>query len=599
MLSSSDLFEPTKEIVPENQQFRMDAPSGPQLATGAPVSFTKSKGSFAIEWTDEELQETGATRVEHIFDDIIARSRRDVEANSSSARARINLGSALLNRGYLNEAVNEFEAALVSDPNHFLAKASIARIKAIQGQFTEATNLYESLRTAHPESPIPIMNLAYISMRRNAFENAIELLQEAIKLDERDLGARYQIAVALLGVGKPRDAIRHLKIAARSDVLSPRVHHSLGVAYAIAGDTPRAIRSFKTALTLAPDMRETVHALSKTLLLMHEAEQAVELLSNYLEKKPEDLDARSLFGHALLELGRYSQARIQFSAALEALRDRTAVQRVELLNNIGVCFARQRNLEEAALWYVRAINSNPSQIVTPHHNLARVRLLEGNFEAAQNILDASLVFFPGDLDTYVIYSLSLRKRGLYDEAIRELQSLVDVGKVNADIYSNLGSLLADERRDYTSSAEVLREGHTRFPDDLLVSNNLAYTLLMIGDVDAAEKILNSLQKDLIVRDRRISATLMATRGLLHLRKGEIQSGIELYSNAESLARRIDDAELAQTARQKLHLELARCYQQSGDLSLAAHQVKLGLGISGGKEAYEEDLRRLRGELSSR
>ena len=60
-----------------------------------------------------------------------------------------------------------------------------------------------------------------------------------------------------------RDSFR---LAAKKDVRSPFLYQALGVAYAVAGDSKRAVRSFKTALTLAPEMKDAVRALSIVLL---------------------------------------------------------------------------------------------------------------------------------------------------------------------------------------------------------------------------------------------------------------------------------------------------------------------------------------------
>ena len=53
--------------------------------------------------------------------------------------------------------------------------------------------------------------------------------------------------------------------------------------------------------------------------------------------------------------------------------------------------------------------------------------------------------------------------------------------------------------------------------------------------------------------------------------------------------------MAQTARQKMHLELARHYLRAGDSSLASSEIKEGLAI-GGKKNYKEDLRTLMDRL---
>jgi tetratricopeptide (TPR) repeat protein len=595
MHANNELLESMKTISSDKQQFEIGAPSGSQLPTGAPVSLTNSDGSFGLEWADQRPQELDAPRAEDIFDDIVARSRHDVDVNSSSARAHANLGNALLNLGRLEEAAHEFEVALTTKPTHFFAKASLARIRTMQSNFDVARQLYESLERDNPGSALPLLSLAHIAMRQSDYELAIGLLDRVIEVDEKDVGAHYQMAIALLALGKPNDAIRHLRMASRSEVLSPSVYHSLGVAFAVAGESPKAIRAFKTALTLAPDMRETVHALSDVLLREGQLEPTIELLSKYLERKPDDYVAHNLMGHALLGEAKYARARTHF---VEALRtDEKEEVKIGLLNNIGVCYARQRQFDEAISWYTRATVSNFVQIV-PYHNIARLRIIQGNVEAAGKILETCFVNFPKNLETHVIFSLLLRKKGLCDEAIERLQSLIAAGKVSVGIYSFLGSLLADDRRQYAASLSVLREGHQRFPGSVKIINNLAYSLLMMDDISSAEKLLNSLPKGLSPESERVDVTVMATRGLLCLRKGDLRTGIDLYRTAEALARRYHEIELAAIVKQKMHLEVARTYQRAGNLFGALEEVKLGLAARGSNEAYDRDLRELRNQITS-
>jgi tetratricopeptide (TPR) repeat protein len=596
MLANPGILESTEKITSAKQKFHIGAPTGSQLPTGAPVSLTTSAGSLDLEWPTQPIQDVDIPGVESILDDILERTRREVDLNSSSARAHANLGSALVNRGQLDEAAKAFEAALSSKPTHFFAKASLGRIRTMQGNFAEAKELYESLKIENPNSTLPLLSLAHIAMKRDDRNQAIELIGQAIDLNDREPEPHYQMAVALLAAGKPNDAIRHLRAASRFVVLSPSIYHSLGVAFAMGGESSKAVRAFKTALALSPEMRESIHALADLLLRDHKSKDVVQFLAKYLEKNPDDCVAHNLIGLALLEEGESAQARGHFLQSLKGETDEEV--RIGLLNNIGVCYARQRQLSEAISWYARATVANFRNIV-PYHNIARLRILQGDVDSAQKIVETCLINFPSDLETHVLISQLLRMNGRVEDAVEHLQGLVAAGRVSEGIYSMLTSLLVDDHQNYLLALEILKEGHRRFPSSVRIINNLSYALLMTGEVSAAEQLLASLPEEIVSDDRRTNVTIMATRGLLALRKGDLVGGAGLYRRAESLARKYEEAILAQIVRQKMHLELARAYAREESLALALEEIKKGIAANGQNQSYERDLIRLGEDVLAR
>jgi tetratricopeptide (TPR) repeat protein len=600
MIADAILSADERKFVFLPHEFRLDAPGESPLAVMMSSTVTQKNDLFDVKWVQNPL-DSGVATAEKFLDDIVARSRRDVDRFPESAQVRANYGIALLNRGRLDDAASEFITALKNSPGHFISLANLARIRTFQGRFEEAEKLYEELSTNHPEDVAPLVNLAYLALRSEGFERAVHILEKAISVDSAATLPHYLMAIALLKLGKPQEAIGHLRVVVKSEVRSPAIYQALGVAYLMAKDVKGAVRSFKTALALAPEMEEAVHALSYVLLAQCEIQALVEFLTPYLERSPQDNIARELLAEAYLEDGKYPLARTHFLAALRSIQGtgpRDGAHKTQLLNNVGVCFDYQGDYVQSANWFLRAIEVDPGFEIVPRLNLAKLRIREGRLEQARQILQSCKERAPNEHETAPVQALVLEKQGRHDEAIQLLVEEIRTGRATWKAYAFVGGLLGDVKRDWEGACKVLQQGLQRYPDSIVLKNNLAYTFLMNGQTAEGRQLLESLARS----GKRIRPQdelyITATWGLLFLWEGNIEHGRDLYIKAGWAADELGRAEIESHVQQKMHLELARAFFRRGDIGEAREEISRGLAVRGGREAYEQELINFRDTLES-
>jgi Flp pilus assembly protein TadD len=576
------------------RQFELDPPCTNTFIPCAMVSFIQQTGRVDIRWTEAFLRAEGTPSSGKILDEILARAHRDLNRFPMSARARTNLGLALINCGQLEEAAEEFEAALRLDPKHYVAAVNLARVRVSQGKFDQAKELYSQIQDSNPSDIAPLMGLAYIAMRGGDFSSAIGQLKQVLRLDDKSALARYQLAVAFMALSKPTEAITHLRVAASLEVRSPAVHQALAVAYTMSGDLRRAVRSFRAALTLDPVMREAIHGLSSVLLRLEQPENATQLLTSYLEKQPGDTRARENLALAYKEQKRYSASRAQLLEVLANVRSRkgdTSHKQTRLMTNIATSYAREGNLEDSERWINKAIELSPGYHPFPYLNLARIYLKGNHLQKAERTLIECRQRFPEHEETSYLLAACLERGGRHEAAIEELRLLIGRGKADADAYSFLGSILIEPVRDSKGALAALKRGYELFPRDTGIINNLAYVHLIRGEVASARTILASAPSN-----APPNVYLSCTNGLLLLWEGNILGGQARYLEAERMARQDDKWDLARTVSQKMHLEVARAYARGEDLETALNEVERGLKVRGGKDYYREDLLSLSMEL---
>ena len=122
-----------------------------------------------------------------------------------------------------------------------------------------------------------------LGLRRGQFEPALKSLRRACELRPSYLSARNDLATALLGTGRPREAADALREALKSAPQNAALLNNYGVALRAAGDSKGADEAFRRALGV--DMRH--------------------------------LQANSNHAFALFEAGKYREAIAAWQAALE------------------------------------------------------------------------------------------------------------------------------------------------------------------------------------------------------------------------------------------------------------------------------------------
>jgi tetratricopeptide (TPR) repeat protein len=600
MIITSDVSAEKEQFVSSPPEFQLEPPGKNPFEAVPATSVVRSTDSFDMNWVENPI-EPGLSKTEEIFDAILSRSRRDVERFPSDPQAHANYAVALMNRGNLDAAADEFSIAVNLFPRHFMSLANLARIRAMQERFKEAEQLYENLASLYPRELSPLVNWSYVLFRTNQLDKATSVLKRAIEIDREAAFPRYLMAVSQLKLQRPHEAIKHLRVAVRADVRSPVAYQALGVAYVMAGDTKAAVRSFKTALALAPDMKEGVQSLANVLLQRGETDDLIEVVSTYLQRNSADIKAREILSEAYSQNKQYSQARLQLTTALRYVvgdSDEDRKVRAKLLNNIGVCFDRQGDADNTMHWVQRSLAVEQKFDAIPHLNLARLQLRRRQLAQAWRTLETCKELFPDNHELPVVQAAVLVEQDRYDEAIDLLRVEIASGNAYATSYAYIGSYLMEYKDGLDEACQIMYDGLDRYPQSSEITNNLAYVLLMSGRPAEARKALMSLPlaEKKIRPENRMALT--ATWGLLYLWEDDIAMGERYYKHAEEIARELRRNDLVATVRQKMHLELAKAFLRQDALVEAKEEIARGLSVEGGRIAFEKELQSLDEQLES-
>jgi tetratricopeptide (TPR) repeat protein len=233
----------------------------------------------------------------------IAEMRRAVEAGVAGTQpkehiawAQYKLGATLFQTGALEAAAQAHQDALATFPGYHRAVAGLAQVRAAQGRYPEAVELYRKALGAIPlpdyaaslgdvyarigqadEARKQYALVEYIG-RLNALNKVLynrELalfyldhdlkLGEALDLARRELEVRGDIythdvlAWALYKNGRARDALAPMTEALRLGTPDPRLFYHAGMIHRAAGEPERARALLQRALALNPQFH-VLHA---------------------------------------------------------------------------------------------------------------------------------------------------------------------------------------------------------------------------------------------------------------------------------------------------------------------------------------------------
>jgi tetratricopeptide (TPR) repeat protein len=175
------------------------------------------------------------------------------EGPATAARV-FNFGVVENRAGKRDEAVRRFEQAITIDPTLGAAYTGLAALHLEAEEFDQALEISQRLLEID-EKNAEALGIRYEAFRRKGDEAnmaaALEQLQSADP--ERIVAAFFQQGVLRFNEGNNEGAIEAFERVLAADPEYARAHYQLGRVFLSAGDLPRAKTELETFIAMAPD----------------------------------------------------------------------------------------------------------------------------------------------------------------------------------------------------------------------------------------------------------------------------------------------------------------------------------------------------------
>jgi len=204
-------------------------------------------------------------------------------------------GDAYRQQGNTELARAEFSKAVeLSNKPNAVAYNNLGVVLAQLGRQGEAVEPLEEALKINPNYLDARRNLVSVLLQLNRADGVYRHLVEMVRLDPKDAVARFNLGVCLLQQSKLEEAIARFEEAARLNPAYLNAQYFLARSLALAGRSSESAERYGVALRLAEKSADARYELARLFAQTGENEQAIVHLKRVLELEPDHTAARGL-----------------------------------------------------------------------------------------------------------------------------------------------------------------------------------------------------------------------------------------------------------------------------------------------------------------
>jgi tetratricopeptide (TPR) repeat protein len=209
-----------------------------------------------------------------------------------------------------------YRRTLDGNPDAWLAQGNLGTILLDRGAIPEAIDHLKRARALNPLYPEPANNLANAYSRQRDWDDALPLYAEAVRLRPTYAEAYLNWGSTLSEMGRYEEAGLRFTDALRLRPVYPEANYGLANALANLGRLPEAVAEYREALRLKPDFPEALANLGLALADTGQWAEAVQLISRAVSLRPGYAEAHAYLGFALAGSGRLVEAASEYRESL-------------------------------------------------------------------------------------------------------------------------------------------------------------------------------------------------------------------------------------------------------------------------------------------
>jgi tetratricopeptide (TPR) repeat protein len=208
------------------------------------------------------------------LDEAIAECREALRLSPGNYMAHNALGFALTEQGRPEEAIEHCQAAVRLKPDYYQAHNNLGNALQAVGRYGEAFEHYQRALSLWPDYAPAHVSFGYALAQTNRLDEAISHYKRALELAPDNVLCLNNLGGALARKNRTAEAIAIFRRALAIDPSNASAHNNLASALASSGDLSGAVEHYVKALELAPDSLSTHFNLARTYQHLHRVEQA-------------------------------------------------------------------------------------------------------------------------------------------------------------------------------------------------------------------------------------------------------------------------------------------------------------------------------------
>ena len=289
-------------------------------------------------------------------DEAMVHYQKALEIKPDSAETHYNLGNVLLQQGKVDEAIAQYQKALEINPDYAETHYNLGNALLKKGRVDEAISQYQMALQINPDYAEAHINFGIALLQKGNVDEAIAQYQTALEIKPNSAETCYHLGNALLQKGRVDEAIAQYQKALEINPENAEAHNNLGNAQLKTGKVDEAIAQYQKSLEIKPDNAEAHYNFGNALLKMGKVDEAMVHYQKALQIKPDYAEAHSNLGGVLLQRGKADEAIAHFQKALEVMPDNAIVR-----NNLNNALL-QKSRMDAITRFQKALQAKPDSV---------------------------------------------------------------------------------------------------------------------------------------------------------------------------------------------------------------------------------------------
>jgi len=395
--------------------------------------------------------------LEQIVIEQLSKSNKEMKTILGNTEAsRLNKALAYGNLGHLYHTYQFMEAAeacygnaALYQPNVYRWNYCLAYVLQEKGDYTKALHYYKIAQSINVTPDLVyLVNIrlgeCYLSL--NEVEKAGMVYDLAYKINPGGPAILSRMGELELKNKQYDKAIFYLEEALKREPAANKLYYPLAMAYRNKGNLDTAKKHLKR--------RGMVGV------------QPPDPLKKKLDSLVEGYRVNLLAGKRAFSANRYDEARVSFQKAIKADPNNPAAH-----INLGSTYVSLNNYQKALESYETA-NALAPDNMTAHFNIGSLCLFNGNLDKAVTHFNIYIEKHPEDAEARIKLANALNYNGeiqtAFDHYVAALKSKPDLTEGWVAL-----SLLLTNNNQHREALNVLREAHTKLPNDKVIRQNLA------------------------------------------------------------------------------------------------------------------------------
>jgi tetratricopeptide (TPR) repeat protein len=426
-------------------------------------------------------------------------------ALGAQAQAALQRAAALVQEGRLQEADQQAQLAM-SDPATRAAACSVlGAIRVQQQRLAEGVALLEEAIRLDPRLLGAQRNLADIKgsaegllalatdfLKRGDRASAAALGEDARRLGDVPPGWSVAFAEMLVKGGLVAEGTSVLERARKADPASYELAFALAGARLSKGDPPGALEAYDAALALQPTSLMALRQAAAVAEREGELERSLSYWVRARKLAADDPEVLLGFGRVCLKMDLLEDAQLPLTRAAELKPGEPVYQYTLAVAKVG---KRQYEAAQALLEPLVAKRPADAQL---QYALGSVLYMQGHLAEAESRLRESLRLDGDQIAAPYYLALVARDQGRDAEAASRLEEILRRRPDHASSCEALGGLLMNDGR-YTEAERLLRKAIDLNPKSVKAHYQLGLLLARTGRKEEADRQL-ALAKSLREED---------------------------------------------------------------------------------------------------